>query len=93
MNNPLTAVSRELLDHEPSVALELLADEVGALHRRMHPADVLVIEAKEGSLAMGRHEVPALAMLFRHHAADPPTTEVALSRAAAYLTTGRLKRG
>jgi hypothetical protein len=87
-----TAVSRELLTGEPFTALRLLAGEVRLLHRRMHPAEVLFIQVTEGVLAMGRHEVPALAMLFEQGDIDPRTTGVALARAAAYLDGARLDR-
>lgn len=87
-----TAVPRELLDREPLTALARLAAEVRRLHRRMHPADVLSIQVEGGVLAMGRHEVPALAMLFEQCHVDARTTGVALARAAAYLDGARLER-
>ncbi|MFI6163826.1 hypothetical protein ACIA59_28230 [Micromonospora haikouensis] len=88
-----TAVSPDDLDRAPAGALARLATEIRALHRRMHPADVVVVDVPCGVLAMGRHEVPALAMLFEHHDADPSTAAVAWERAVGYLATGRLERG
>jgi hypothetical protein len=89
----IAAVAGDLLDREPSAALRLLAGEVRALHRRMHPADVLLIELAEGELAIGRHEVPALAMLFEHHDVDAATGRSARARASALLAGARVRRG
>jgi hypothetical protein len=92
MNPSLSRVPRDLLDRDPSAAMGLLADEIRALHRSMHPADMLLFEVADHVLAMGRHEVPALAMLFEDHDVDAPTSRTALERAVAYLATGRLQR-
>ncbi|WP_432826250.1 hypothetical protein [Dactylosporangium sp. CA-092794] len=93
MDALITSVPGELLEREPAAALRLLAGEVRALHHRMHPADVLFIEVADGELAIGRHEVPALAMLFEHHDVDAATREEAVARAAALLASARLRRG
>jgi hypothetical protein len=73
-----------------AAALAGLGDAVDALHRAMAPADVLELDLDGEVLAMGRHEVPALALLFRFHHATPEATVEARRRAEALVRSGRV---
>jgi hypothetical protein len=81
----------EALAADPSTALSQLADHVSQMHLSMHPGDVLELRLDSGVMVMGRHEVPALALLFRHHAATPEAGDEARRRAEALLRDGRIR--
>jgi tRNA(adenine34) deaminase len=61
-----------------------LARSVDAWHRDMAPGAALELILGSERLVMGRHEVPALALLFRNHTVDPDTERDARLRAAAF---------
>jgi len=61
-----------------------LARAVENWHRDMAPGAVLELRLGTERLVMGRHEVPALALLFRNHAADPDAGRDARLRASAF---------
>ena len=79
--------SVELVKSDPSTALKHLAVEVDHLHRDMHPGAVLTFRDGAETIMMGRHEVPALARLFRLWQTSPECREAAVKRAIAYVTT------
>lgn len=85
-------VDTALIDRDPALGLRRLADELWLLSDRMHPADTLVYSCADQVFTVGRHEVPALAMLFAAWDADPELSVTALERARGYLSTGRLSR-
>lgn len=57
----------------------------------MPPGAALELRLDDGLLVMGRHEVPALALLFRHDDVTPETRDEALRRAEALIRTGRIR--
>lgn len=61
-----------------------LARAVDDWHRDMAPGAVLELQLGAERLVMGRHEVPALALLFRNHAVDADADREARLRAAAF---------
>jgi hypothetical protein len=81
-----------LIDSDPARGMRQLADELWLLRDRMHPADMLTYSCGELEFVVGRHEVPALAMLFTAWDADPEISEAALERARGYLSARRLVR-
>jgi hypothetical protein len=81
----------EELVADPAATLHRLAGYLDEVHRTMTPDAVLELRLDEGVLAMGRHEVPALALLFRHHDATPGARDEALRRAVALIRTGQLQ--
>jgi hypothetical protein len=81
-----------LVDSDPALGMRHLADELWLLRDRMNPADTLMYSCGDQEFTVGRHEVPALAMLFAAWDADPETSATALERARGYLSTGRLSR-
>ena len=85
-----TQVTVGLIGTDPAAAMGQLAVELWGLHDRMHPAETLMYICGDLEFAVGRHEVPALAMLFRAWEADPGLSETALDRARGYVSTGRL---
>jgi tRNA(Arg) A34 adenosine deaminase TadA len=64
--------------------LTALARSVDDWHRDMAPGAVLELRLGAERLVMGRHEVPALALLFRNHTVDPDADRDARLRAAAF---------
>jgi hypothetical protein len=81
-----------LIDSDPALGLRRLADELWLLRDRMNPADTVDYRCGDLEFSVGRHEVPALAMLFSAWDADPEVSATALERARGYLSTGRLCR-
>jgi hypothetical protein len=90
MGQIATQVTIGLIDTNPAVAMRQLAAELRLLRDRMHPAETLEYTFGNLEFAVGRHEVPALAMLFDAWDADPELSGIALDRACAYVSTGRL---
>jgi hypothetical protein len=80
-----------LIDSDPALAMRRLADELWLLHDRMHPAETFSYYCSDLEFIVGRHEVPALAMLFAAWDADPETAATARERARGYLSAGRLR--
>jgi hypothetical protein len=76
---------------DPAATLHRLAGHLDELHRDMPPGAALELRLDDGVLVMGRHEVPALALLFRHHDATPGARDEALRRAAALIHSGRIQ--
>jgi hypothetical protein len=71
MTNPFRDVAPvAALAAEPGHWLAHLADRLDRVHETMAPGATLECDLDEGVLVMGRHEVPGLALLFRH-ASDP----------------------
>jgi hypothetical protein len=85
-----TKVTIGLIGTDPAAAMGQLAAELWRLRDRMHPAETLVYTCGDLEFTVGRHEVPALAMLFGAWDADPGLSETALDRARGYVSTGRL---
>ncbi len=85
-------VVRTLIESDPALGMRRLADELWLLRDRMHPAETLTYSCGDLEFVVGRHEVPALAMLFAVWNAGPEVSATALERAHGYLSTGRLGR-
>ncbi|MFD7159540.1 hypothetical protein ACFV9C_33420 [Kribbella sp. NPDC059898] len=79
------------LDRDPGPALVLLADRLDQLHRGMAPRAQLTYRVAERSFTAGRHEIPALALLFRSYGVAAEADVDAVERARGLALTGEVR--
>lgn len=92
MTAETASVTTDALTADPIQGLAALATEVEAAYRSMGAGDQLTLTSSRGTFVMGKHEVPALALLFRNFGASPEITADALDRAHGYIATATIIR-
>ncbi|WP_427892880.1 hypothetical protein ACQHIV_08265 [Kribbella sp. GL6] len=79
------------LDRDPGPALALLADRLDRLHHDLAPRAQLTYRVSEHSFTAGRHEIPALALLFRSYGVTAEADLAAVERARGLVLTGEVR--
>ncbi len=80
-----------LLRVDPLAIVGAIAEELEADHRRMAPRQILAYRTERHSFALGRHEVPGLALTARRY--DPASAGAAetVDRIAGYVRHGEIR--